>query len=377
MFMNVLFDVSHIFASKGGGVYSYLIKLLPALLARIEAERDRLIFFQSHLRPTQKQHSALKESKLFRFRFPVKLLNEMWLKLSMPDLSWFYKNIDIVHSPHFSLPVCSSARKVLTVDDITYLKHPEYFSRSGRRINDYFYKKLLPVNIKRADSIIAISQFTKDDIIEYFGIEKKKIHVVHLGNDAPSLINEMDLNAQLKKFGLKKSRYIYFPVGTIEPRKNISSTMEAFLKAVEDPIITLVMSGIGKMQDIERISMHRNVKLVYWKKEIEKNALYQGALFVVYPSLYEGFGLPVVEAMGNRKAVLTSNTTALKEIAEGYAHTVNPHCLEEIEYGFTRLMEDEPYRRRLELLSEQRAHDFTWQKMAGQVYAVYRSLCYD
>ncbi|OGV41785.1 MAG: hypothetical protein A2X48_14325 [Lentisphaerae bacterium GWF2_49_21] len=369
-----MFDSSALFhASRGGGVYNYLLKLLPLLSVKVTCDGGRMSFLHLHSRKEFQPPDFMNAMDVRNFYFPVKLLNRLWIKYEIPDMSLFYKDVDIFHSPHFSLPVMSKAKKILTVNDITYLRHPEYFHEAGKKLNEYGYNFLLPTNIRRADRIIAISEFTKSDIIEYFKIPEEKISVVHIGCDIPLKLTPEERSSILAGFGLIGTEYIYFPAGTLEPRKNIRLTIEAFKKAGIKGM-KMVISGIGDYSWLDRIAGVDNIQIVRWENENQKNALFQGAAFVVYPSLYEGFGMPVVEAMGNGKAVLTSNTTSLKEIADGYAHMVNPEDEEGISQGVKRIYEDIDYRNDLEMKSTVRAEDFTWEKMASQTYDVYKRL---
>jgi len=372
--MKVMFDSSVLFHSnKGGGVYNYLIKLLPLLDKRLKDGNNSLSFLRIYLRGKAGQPEFIKDENLRNFRFPVKLLNSLWTNIGVPDLSWFYKDIDVFHSPHFSLPVMSGVKKILTINDITYLKHPEYFSESGKILNEYGYKKLLPVNIERADRIISISQHTKNDIVEYFGVPEDKVSVVYIGCDSPCVMDGRELSRHLKEFGLGGIEYVYFPVGTFEPRKNMLRTIDAFNKTNPRPgRIKLVVSGVGDRNWLSGQSSTEDVIFVRWNSDEGRNALYQGACFVVYPSLYEGFGMPVVESMGNGKAVLTSNSSSLREIADGYAHMVDPEDVDSISHGMDKIFKDIDYRNELERKSRIRAGDFTWEKMVEQTYDVYK-----
>jgi alpha-1,3-rhamnosyl/mannosyltransferase len=370
--MVILFDASNLFSSRGGGVYSYLVKFLPHLIRRVEGEGDAIAFLHLYFRGKTHGDPALLGRRIVPFRIPVRFLNHLWVRLRMPDLSRMLPEYGIVHSPHFSLPVMSRARKILTVNDITYLKHPEYFAPSGKGLNDYGYRFLLPANVRRANRIIAISEHTKRDLVEHFALPAEKISVVHIGCDIPAPIPQEDLSRRLARFGLVPGRYVYFPAGTIEPRKNIARTIKAFAAANRDGL-TLAISGVGDTAWLGRVD-DANVRFLRWDTDGDRNALYQGALFVTYPSLYEGFGMPVVEAMGNGKAVLTSGTTSLGEIAEGHAHTVDPEDFDALVAGHELLIHDHACREALARKSAARAVDFTWEAMAEKTSAVYRSL---
>jgi glycosyltransferase involved in cell wall biosynthesis len=368
--MKLLFDISNLLNSEGGGIHYYLKGLISALLQEPESHNLDIEFINFYFRNKSLNiPSFLKPDKLHNFRFPVKLLNKLWLNFNFPDLGIFYKNIDIVHSPHFSLPVLGSAKKILTVHDITYLKHPEYFDPRYRELNNYGYKQLLPVNIKRADHIIAISDFTKNDLIDYFNISPDKVTTVYTGVDIPKKIDSEDAKAYLNQNNLTPDQYVYFPAGTLEPRKNIPLTIQALKKSNISKNIKLVISGVGAI-DWLGIKEDDRIRLLRWNSTEERDILYQNASFVVYPSLYEGFGMPVIEAMSNGKAVMTSNTTSLGELANDYAQMVNPESLEELVEAFN-LLSDKTNRLDLENKSKQRAMDFSWEKMASETYKVY------
>ena len=372
--MKILFDISTLLNSDGGGIHYYLKGLLPALLQEAKSNGSEIEFLKLFFRNTPKEVPLfIQANKLHNFRFPVKLLNKLWLNFKFPDLGRFYKDFNIVHSPHFSLPVFNSAKKVLTVHDITYLRHPEFFDPKSKRLNDYGYKQLLPVNIQRADHIIAISDFTKNDIIDYFDIDPDKITTVYTGVDLPNKIDSEMADLYLNQNDLQADQYIYFPAGTLEPRKNIQRTIEALKRSNITKNIKLLISGIGKATFLNLENDNR-IKILRWDTLEERNILYQNACFIVYPSLYEGFGMPVIEAMSNGKAVLTSNTTSLGELASGYAHTVNPESSEEIVDGIDRLCSDADYREELEKKSLTRSDCFSWEKMAKNTFSIYEGL---
>jgi len=368
--MKTLFDISNLLNSSGGGIHYHLKGLIPALIKEMEKNNDEIEFLNIYFRnkPVYTP-DYIQSNKLHSFRFPVKLLNQLWMKFNIPNLKWFYKDFDIVHSPHFSLPIMSRTKKILTVHDITYLKHPEYFDIKYKRINDYGYKQLLPVNLQRVDHIIAISDFTRNDIIDYFNISPDKVTTVYTGVDKPKGIEFDIANRYLKKYDLIADEYIYFPAGTLEHRKNIKRTIKAFNTANIPDNMKLVISGIGETSFLN-LEKNDRVICLKWNLMEERDILYQNSLFVVYPSLYEGFGMPIIEAMANKKAVISSNTTSLNEIAGDFAYKVNPESIDELINGFNKLI-DYDYRTKLEKKSLNRANDFSWQKMAEEIFKIY------
>ncbi|MBN1865304.1 MAG: glycosyltransferase family 4 protein [Victivallales bacterium] len=373
--MKILFDVSTLFACSGGGINNYLAGLLPRLSEEAERNGDELSFINFYFRGKGKCPDFLPPGRVRHFRFPVKLLNHLWHCWGIPDLSRLGIKADVFHSPHFSLPVISGAKKILTVNDITYLLHPEYFTLAGRALNEYGYKYLLPRNIARADRIIAISQNTKDDIVEHFRIPEDKVSVVHIGCGITEAQDVDKSDCILSHFGLTKSKFIYFPVGTFEPRKNIPATIKAFLYAKHQTgDIKLAISGVGDKSFLKDIPDSEDIVFLRWDNEDKKQALYQGSLFVVYPSLYEGFGIPVLEAMAAGKAVLTSNSSSIPEVAGDAAMLIKPEDTEEIRQAFQKLLDDDALRVKLENRARQRAELFSEAKMAQDTYGVYKSV---
>lgn len=372
--MKVLFDISSLLNSHGGGIYYHLKGLLPELLQRVCENESELEFLNLYFR--KKPLSVpewIKESTLHQFRFPVKLLNALWLNFNFPDFNRFYHDVDIVHSPHFSLPVFKSAKKILTVHDITYLRHPEFFDPKYKKLNDYGYKQLLPENLKRANHIITISDFTKNDLVDFFDINPEKITTIYTGVDVPEKVDLNSSNEYLKQNNLLAEQYIYFPVGTFEPRKNIELTIKAFEKSNTPNHVKLLLSGVGKIDWLGDVKNNDNVQFLEWHSIRERNILYQNANFIVYPSLYEGFGMPVVESMSYGKAALTSNTTSLGEIAHDFAYTVDPQSLDELINGFNMLLNDEQ-RANFERKSQQQRECFSWNKMAEETFKVYEKV---
>ena len=371
--MKILFDISHLLNSTGGGIHYYLKGLIPELQAECDQNQSELFFLNLFFRNKLRQiPNFVNKNNLFQICFPVRLINHLWTKFNFPDLARFYKDIDVFHSPHFSLPVFSYAKKVLTVHDITYLKHPEFYDPAFKKLNDYGYRQLLPFNLKRADHIIAISNHTKKDLIEYFSIEPERISVIYTGVDQCREISTEDTQLYLDELGIYAGEYVYFPVGTVEPRKNISRTIEAFNNSGICKKFKLVISGVGSIARISEVNCER-IKFTQWNLLQERDILYQNAGFVCYPSLYEGFGMPVIEAMSYGKAVITSKTTSLGEIAEGFALTVNPESADEITDAFNLLAEPQ-HILEFEKKSLIRAKDFSWDKMAVETYKVYEEL---
>jgi len=372
--MNIVIDVSHLYLSKGG-IYCYLRNLIPGLENEIRGTELTLRYLNLHFRRSQRNVDDLLETeKCISLRLPVRLVNHSWIHFRFPDLSWFYPNTEIFHGTHFSLPHISKAKTVLTVHDITYLKHPEYYKTVDSKLNDYGYKKLLATNVQRADKIISISEFTKKDLVDHLNVPASKIDVVYHGIAKPNKLSPESLKNELNAYALDVGGYIYFPAGSFDVRKNIESAVDAYLETVAGNGVKLVISGVGVPADTLSKKAIDDIKYVEWNSEQTRDALYQGALYVIYPSLYEGFGIPIIEAMANGKAVLTSNTSSMREIAGNYAHLIDPHNSDDLCRGLLELFKNTSYRTELEQKGFTRANDFTIEKMAKKHIEVYKEL---
>lgn len=373
--MKVMLDISHLHGSRGGGIHFYVENLVAALSECPTSTDLQLRYFNLYWRTRNPAlaHPTLRSPRCAHIRCPVKLLNLFWLYLNVPDLSRRFPDIDIFHGTHFSLPVMSRAKLLLTVHDVMYLTHPEYYDPRWKSTNDYGYRTLLPRNIKRADHIIAISEFTKQQLMDVLPVPEEKISVVHHAVPIPPELSYQRLDELLARFDLTRDSYIYFPAGTYEQRKNIRRTMEAFTLAAQQSALKLIISGIGDPTPYR--TNDSNICFVQWYHPEEKHALFQGALFVVFPSISEGFGVPVVEALAHGKALITSHCAAMKEIAEGYARLVDPENRDEIIGSFTELINDVSSRAKLAVKATFKARDFSHERIRTELQHVYRHLC--
>ncbi len=302
---------------------------------------------------------------------PRRLLQGLWQTIDWPPIEMLCGRVDIFHGLHFVLPARRKARRVLTVHDLTYLKRPEYYS--DQRLNDRGYRQELPRALTQADAVIAVSQKTRDDLIDMFNCPAERIRVIHHGV-ADSFFAQAarpNQEAVLRIYQVTRP-YAIFLIGTPEPRKNIGRTVEAVRRAA--PSIDLVLVG-------ERSALHPLIgvpteHLIFTGCVPEDHLpiLLSGAVFSVYPSLEEGFGLPLLESMACGVPVLTSNRGALPEIAGEAALIVNPEDIEDLANGVSALVTDETLRRRLVQAGRRRVADFTWKRAASQTIALYREL---
>jgi len=224
------------------------------------------------------------------------------------------EQLDVLHVPATNLPLHYPGASVVTVHDLAIYPHPEWFP-SGQAFST---RICVPRSLKRASRIIAVSKATKKDAIELFNISPDKIRVIPEGIEPPQQITERDIDAVKQKFHIP-GRYIFF-IGTIEPRKNLARLIKAF-DALDDPGLTLVIAGAKgwkyeeSMRAMGEAAKSSQIRYVGYVRPKEKWALYSSASCFAFPSLYEGFGLPVLEARAAGIPVVTSNVSSLPEVA--------------------------------------------------------------
>jgi glycosyltransferase involved in cell wall biosynthesis len=237
-------------------------------------------------------------------------------------------------------------------------------------------------SLSRGDRIIAVSRNTRADLMDYFDIDGGKIEVVHNGVDdmfrrhlAPE-----DLDRSLRNLELARP-YVLFVGNPAKPHKNLDNVIQAYARArkiqpFDAPLVCVGDRSAAEFKIRQRASQLGIGDQVILLGHVANEALpaiYQGATLFLYPTLYEGFGLPVVEAMASGVALITSNTSSLKEIAEGYSHLVDPLDVEGMAKAIARCMSDPEHRKALAQLGLKRAEDFHWRRTAEKTLEVYLS----
>jgi glycosyltransferase involved in cell wall biosynthesis len=367
--MKVAIDAYHtLFPS--GGIARYSRSLIGAL-AEV-APGNEFTLFVNRFREKGKVWSPQKENFFLREVFlPRRLLQRSWNLIDWPPIEYFLGPIDLFHGLHFILPPARKAKRVLTVHDLTYLRFPNYFT--FRELNERGYRYELPRALARADAIISDSDKTREDLMELLKVPQEKIKVIHLGVDSHFFtFREDETTLTLRRQYNLESPYLIFLVGTPEPRKNLLRTVAAVKKA--NPDIQLVL--IGPEGPLQKLLGKKEKRLHFLGIVPDSHlpALLSGAVISLYPSLYEGFGLPVLESMACGVPVITSNRGSLPEVAGGAAILVDPENENEIAEAVSGLLNNESLQNRLKDQGRKRAEEFTWQKTAAQTLSLYREL---
>jgi len=283
-------------------------------------------------------------------------------------------NPDIIHCNNYSCPKgISTAKVVYTLYDLNFLEYPELTTEENR------YKCFVGVfdAATSADFIVSISEYSKDKFLATFPhYPADRIRVVPLGSRFIKDSSIGNLTSALKS--LRPDRF-WLSVGTLEPRKNLRRLLKAFAAyadGTESPYPLVLAGGKGWLEEdlevyIETLGLSKRVHILGYVTDSELNWLYRNCLCFVYPSLYEGFGLPVLEAMSFGAAVITSNCTSLPEIAGEAAHYVDPFDVDDLTSALLTLRSERGYREKLKKKAEIRAERFSWERSALTVLDIY------
>jgi glycosyltransferase involved in cell wall biosynthesis len=294
------------------------------------------------------------------------------------ELSWLpvrarRDGIDLLHSLGTTSPPVVGAASVVTVLDLIYRHYPETFPRASR----LGLALVVPAGARRAERVIAISEAGRRDIVETLGLDPARIDVVHLGfgmADGAEPLTEAELR---ERHGLGEAQLV-FTVSAGLRHKNLDRLLEAFELLSHGRKLRLVIVGhAGLEQDALRarareLGVAEQVRFTGWIDERELEGLYAAADVFAYPSLIEGFGMPVLEAMRRELPVACSNVSALPEVAGDAAELFDPYDSNAIAEAVARLLDDDARRTELVARGRRRVTEFTWERAARGTLAVYR-----
>ncbi len=276
---------------------------------------------------------------------------------------------DVLFVPAHVLPLYCPVPAVVTVHDLGYRYYPEAHTPFQRRYLDWTTRR----HARLARRLIADSAATRDDLLRHYRADPARIRVVHLGVN-PALRPVADPSPVRRKYGLHNDYLLY--LGTLQPRKNLLRLLDAFAQVSDRFPVDLVLAG-GKGWLYESIfararelGLGDRVRFPGYIPEADKAALLSGATAFVFPSLYEGFGLPVLEAMACGTPTLIANASSLPEIAGDAALRVDPLRVESIAGGLARLLADPALRRSLAEKGLRRVRQFSWHRAAEQTLQI-------
>ena len=283
--------------------------------------------------------------------------------------------LDVIHFPIYGGPVKKKVPLIITVHDLAFLMNRKFIEGF---LNRFYWLKIFKKGVSKASRLIAVSENTKKDLIEHWKIDGRKIEIVFNGSMFEYFRPKRVVDV-LKKFGLEKNRY-FLMVGTIEPRKNHLRVLKAFDKFLkkEEKNFKLVIVGkrgwgrIELFKKIKDLKIEKKVVFTDFISDDELYFLYKNSRALLYPSLYEGFGLPLIEAMSLGTPVLTSDISPLSDIVNNAGIKVNPYSIEEIYAGLRKLYRDERFLKEIKSKAKERVKIFSWRKHGEKLIEIYK-----
>ncbi|GAP96407.1 glycosyltransferase family 4 protein [Leptolyngbya sp. NIES-2104] len=371
--MKIAIDVTP-WMPKPSGIGLYVSNLIQGLTALRSSEGfDLELVYQPGLKNWIKRNLSFPDylqhySNLRFYPFPVRVSN-LFLEapsLFSTQLNSFSENSDIVHGTNYTVFPVQKSRRVMTIYDISFVKYPEYANSTVKA-----YTNRLKKCLQWTDLVLTISQSSKQDIVEYLGFDPERIWVTHLASRyllAPSKPES-------------SQPYILF-VSTIEPRKNLKSLISAFESLKRNYQIEHELILIGQkgwlyepiFEQVARSPFRSSIRHLSYLSDDQVAEFYQNADVFVYPSHYEGFGMPVLEAMTLGAPVVTSNTSSLPEVAGDAAVLIDPNNVEQLSEEILRVIRDRQFRDSLIQKGKEQAKLFSWEKTAKETLNAYRSM---
>ena len=351
---------------SGAGEYAH--ELAAALLARSRADSARpiaLSLFSSSWKDRLQVSTELHGAQTTDRRVPVSILNFLWHRLEWPPIERLTgETYDVVQSAHPLVTPTVSAAQIVTIHDLDFLAHPERTQAEIRRD----YPTLVRRHAARADKILVPSRYTLSEVERQLGVPAERVAVCPPG--APGWT---------ARSGGLPIGYLLF-MGTLEPRKNVGSLLDAYERLLADPALSLpplLLAGAARpdaaawLRRVAAPPLAGRVTHRGYVAPADREALYRGAVALVIPSLDEGFGIPVLEAMTAGVPVVAANRGALPEVLAGAGILVDPLDNADLAQGLRRIMTDRGLAAACTARGIARARDYDWSVTADRVYAAY------
>ena len=381
--MKIAFDAQPLLSGTKSGVGFHEDGLIKVLLERYPENWYNFEFFAFKNWKEKKQSLSAygnHNTDLVACKwFPGSLYRITSAFLPLPHRIFFNEEKQVTHFFNYFVPPFVKGKKVVTIHDMAFQVFPE----TVRKKTLFFLKRTIKNSIRRADHIVTVSEFSKQEIMRFYKVPEKKISVVPNGVDFERfhLKNSVhNLKQVREKYNIQGDYFLY--LGTLEPRKNLVRLLLAYAMANGENkgFPRLVLAG-GKgwmyeeiFQKVKELGLEGQVIFTGYVEDEDVAALMRGADVFCFPSLYEGFGMPVIEAMACGTPVLTSNSSSLREIAEGAAVLVDETSVDEIKKGLIMLHKEEMLRLELSQKGVQRASEYSWEQAGERLRKIYMEL---
>jgi glycosyltransferase involved in cell wall biosynthesis len=358
------------YEQQEGGVKVYTKKLLPLLFSLSSRHHYVLIYQNAKLLGTYAQYPNVEEVAV---GMPGTV---PWDQIAVPWIAR-KKRLDLIFNPKFTVPFFARAKKMFVLHGSEWFVIPEHFKKHDQ----WYFNAFVPLYCRHADAFVAVSHAVKADVVKHTGVDPHKVFPIHNGFD-PSLFQPV--RDQEKLLAVRKNyklpdRFILW-CGQIESRKNVARLLRAFALIKDSVPHQLVLAGEqrwstrAELQVMRELNLEDRVYFPGWIQHGDLPAVYSLADLFAFPSLYEGFGIPLIEAMACGCPIVTADTCAPPEVLEGSGILVDPLSVEDIAAGMRKVLLDAPLRADMIAKGLERAKDFGWDRCAKQVLAVFDSL---
>lgn len=367
--MIVGIDVSRYGHSESTGVEWYSYHLLNELFPMLGRDHNAEVRLYS-------PHDFIPAVELpFNVHKYILPFKKYWTLIRL-SYEMLVKPVDRLFVPSHMLPLVVPKKSVITIHDVAFKKIPEVYDKKQFRMLDWSTKRA----VKKAWRIIVPSTATKQDLVDLYGCDEKKIRVIFHGAPRLPVLHQWkdaEKKEMFERFKLNERDLVILFVGRLEAKKNLVRLVEAFSRfSKEYPGWKLFLAGKPGVgfdlieAKIKELGLEKDVVMPGYITEAEKMFLYEKCRMVAFPSLYEGFGLPVLEAFAHRRPILTSRVSSMPEVAGNAAYLINPEKVEEIGVGLKRLASDGMMVSQLIGKQEAQLKKFDWEKAAQQTFDV-------
>lgn len=387
--MIVGYDGSRAFNKDRTGTENYSYQLLKQL-AKVDTQNQYLVYIRPGFSKEEKRPA--------NFQFKVINFPRLWTQVGLAKQT-FHDKLDVLFIPAHTSPLIHKPglKTVVVVHDLG----AEYLPKMHQLKQRLYLKWITNYQLKNATRLIAVSEATKNDLIKKVKIVSNNIKVVHEGYDSSLFISIKDdtLVNSLKEFDIKKGEFFLF-VGTIQPRKNLERLIKAFSSVIplkrgiqlntsgseldsrlrgNDNIKLVIVGSKGWLSDEiyalpKQLGIDDKVKFLGRVKDEDLPALYSGAIALIFPSLFEGFGLPILEAQACGCPVITSNISSMPEVAGKGALLIDPYSVEAIEEALARVKESQSQRIKVVKAGFENIKRFSWEKTARETLKVFEEI---
>jgi len=380
--MNIGIDIRTLMDKHYSGVSIYTLNLVQEILKQDDRNQYKLFYNSAKKVNERLPEFNLNNITIHRTAYPNKILNYLLFSFINRPYVDRQLGVDIFFMPHINfVSLSKSAKNIVTVHDLSFLHYPYFFTKRQN-----FWHRALKIKklLLNATYIIAVSENTKRDIMYFYGIAENKIKVIYSGIDKSFKPIDRSDDRFLKiqhKYKLPEKFILY--LGNIEPRKNIESILEAYFllrnKNTHSELKLVIAGNLAWKHNIiktmvKNSAYENDVYFLGYIDQEEKPYLYNLASLFIFPSFYEGFGFPPLEAAACGTPVICSNRASLPEIMNESAILINPHNITEIKEAMLQILTDQDLRKEMSLRGVEHAKQYTWKKCAHEIIDLFHEV---